>query len=137
MSSINNIVIKKVWQDTDFLEVRISCSSENISATANVYLTNENLMMLHHGLIKFCNKEIDLFKWQSGDLGDDSTACVSFLFSRMDKAGHIAIDVFMEIDDGAPFSKHNCCFYVFTEIGLLYSFVEKLGEQEDCSLVSS
>lgn len=54
--------------------------------------------------------------------GDNTTPCVSFSFIRSDLLGHVLIQVTMELDDGAPLSEHNCCFYVKTELGLLHSF---------------
>jgi hypothetical protein len=58
--------------------------------------------------------------------GDSSTPFVSFEFSCEDKRGHIIIEVYMELDDGASYSKHNCCFFVRTEAGLLNDFGKSL-----------
>ena len=137
MNFTNNIIIKKIWQDNDCFEASFSCSADNISATTNVYSTQESIEILCNGIRNFCNSEITTFKWLSGDIGDDTTASVSLLFLREDGAGHITIEVFMEIDDGAPFSIHNCCFYVQTELGLLLSFLEKLERYGEGSLVES
>lgn len=127
MGFTNNIVLKKIWQDVHCLEVKITCSSCVISATTQVYLTENLIDNLCYQIEKFCNNTIETFEWKSGDFGDSSTACVMLAFSRKDTLGHILIEVSMELDDGASFSKHNCCFYVHAELGQLCSFGEKVA----------
>ena len=38
------------------------------------------------------------------------------------------VEVFAELDDGGDYAKHNCCFFVNTEYGLLMEFCSKLAE---------
>lgn len=126
MGKINNIVIKKLWEDNELFEFSITCSSSIISATTHIYVSKQKVRHLCDQLEQFCANKLESFEWASGMFGDDTTACVSFSFSRVDVLGHIVIEVAMELDDGAPFSTHNCCFYIQTELGLIYSFFTRL-----------
>ena len=47
-------------------------------------------------------------------------------FTHKDKTGHICIEVFFEIKDGGSLEKHNVCFFVNTELGMLYEFSNSL-----------
>lgn len=57
-----------------------------------------------------------------------------FAFFREDELGHIAIEVFAELDDGGDYSKHNCCFFVRTEYGLLMNFCDHLVQLKNGSV---
>lgn len=59
--------------------------------------------------------------------------CIFSLF-RDDELGHIAIEVFAELDDGGDYSKHNCCFFVRTEYGLLMNFCDHLDQLKNGSV---
>lgn len=118
----DNIIIEKIWQDKDFFEVSIKCSNNKISAITEIYLTNELIDELYEKIefvLQFQKKNI---KWESGMRGNGSTSCVEFDITMKDKSGHINIEVYMELNDGGCLEKHHCCFYVNTELGLLYEF---------------
>lgn len=123
----NNIIIEKIWSDEFFFSVKIKCVSEIISAITEVYISNENLQELYRrGNAFLVDNSLMETYWESGTKGDSSTACISFKFIKMDKQGHIRIEVFMELDDGGKLSEHTCRFFVHTEIQQLYDFVSKL-----------
>ena len=125
----DNIIIEKIGDDYNFFEAKIQCSSEIITATNKVYIANDRLDLLQNELTKFLNdrKTVNTY-WESGEKGNETTACTSFLFSKLDTQGHIRIEVFMELDDGGKYSVHNCCFYLNTEIGLLTTFCQRLHQ---------
>ena len=68
-----------------------------------------------------------LHLYLAGTKGDESTPFISLEFWCEDNLGHIVIEVYMELDDGASYSKHNCCFFIKTETGLLNNFGKSLG----------
>jgi len=123
----DNIEIEKIWQDDDFFEVRVRCSSEIVTAVSCVYISDEQMKCLYQQLNAFlCDEEMMQIYWESGEKGDNTTASISFLFIRVDMLGHIKIEVFMELNDGGKLSEHNCRFYVDAEIGQLYNFLEQI-----------
>lgn len=122
----DSLTITRVWQDAYICEVEIKCETEHITVRGKVYTDDVLIDDLRNKIESFLEGKVDTTSWQNGTRGDMSTPCVSFQFSHKDKLGHVQIEVFMEIDDGGTLDKHNCCFYVNTEIGLLYQFKEKL-----------
>lgn len=122
----DNITLEVVWRDTGFFQATVFCASENVSVKNNIYITDDGLDDLVNGIQLFLSEKKPEFFWESCDRGDKSSASVSFCFMRKDGRGHILIEVYLELDDGGKHSRHNCCFFVNTELGLLEQFREKL-----------
>lgn len=118
--------IERIWEDVDLFEIEVIAQSEIISASVRSYTTVASINELASRLVTFPQKNDDRYIWENGDKGDDSTPYVSLEFWCEDKLGHIVIEVYMELDDGASYNKHNCCFFVKTEAGLLNSFGKSL-----------
>ena len=106
--------------------MEIECKTEFIAVRGKVYTTDSLIDDLYNKIEKFLSGNADSTCWQNGTRGDMTTPCITFQFSHKDKLGHVLIEVFMEIDDGGTLSAHNCCFYINTEIGLLYQFKKNL-----------
>lgn len=123
---VDNIEIQKVWQDDEIYQLKVKCSSSVVTATTKIYVCDALIDDLIHQINQFLNGHVEKSCWSNGTRGNDSTECVSFGFIKKDKLGHILIDVFMELEDGGGFDRHNCCFYVNTETGFLTSFCERL-----------
>ena len=128
------IKIEKIWQDIFCYQVRITCASNYIVATNDIYISDDSVDKLFNGLNDFIKGIAKEFFWENGKKGDDSTACITLKFMRRDKVGHLLVEVFMELDDGGKYSSHNCCFYVNTEMGLLEKFCNKLPQIKQKSL---
>ena len=120
------ISITRIWQDNDLFMIEVECKTELITVRGKIYTSNELIDDLRSKIEMFLSGSEDSVLWQNGIRGDEATPCVSFFFSHKDKLGHVQVEVFMEIDDGGYLSSHNCCFYINTEYGLLYTFRDKL-----------
>ena len=120
------IDVCKIWQDNELIELEIVGSSGVITATARIYVSDPLIDDLIYQIEQFLSGKVAESFWANEETGDSTTTCVSLRFFHKDKLGHILIEVFMELDDGGKFSKHNCCFYVNTEIGLLTTFCKRL-----------
>lgn len=114
---IETILFEKIWEDDDFFELRVMAKSKIISAECTVYITISSLHKLAQALSKY-NMEERVF-WENGTKGDSTTPYISIEVSKKDKCGHLLIEVYMELDDGGTFDKHNCCFFINTDIGAL------------------
>lgn len=123
---IDRIEIYKLWQDDVLMQLKVVCSSEVITATAKIYVSDALIDDLVYQIKRFLNGQVEESFWANEERGDRSTTCVSLHFLHKDKLGHILIEVFMELEDGGDYSRHNCCFYVNTEIGLLTMFCKDL-----------
>ena len=118
--------LERIWEDEDFFEIEIIAKSRLICASVRSYTTDKLMLELALRLSAFPQNSDERFIWENGRKGDDSTPFISLEFWCADKLGHITIEVYMEIDDGGLYSKHNCCFFVETEIGLLNNFGKSL-----------
>jgi hypothetical protein len=119
------ISLKRIWQDEGFFEIEMICASEVVTAKTDIYTTNDKINDLANKIEQFILGKQECL-WENGEKGNAQTPYVSMIFSYLDKMGHVKIEVYMEIDDGGEYSKHNCCFYIFTEYGLLLEFQKKL-----------
>lgn len=118
----NNIIMERIWQDDYFFEISLHCISKSITASTEIYITDSNIDDLYNKINEFIKYPQTEILWQCGEFGDHSTPSVSFNFIPIDSLGHIQIEIFMELNDGGKLRKHNCCFYVNTNIGDLYNF---------------
>lgn len=142
-SMVDNIIFSRSWQDSEFFQIQVECISDLITVRGEIYSSSDYIDDLVRTINLFLVENVNGICWQNGTKGDGSTSCMALTFYRKDDLGHISIEVYMEIDDGGRLCKHNCCFYVNTEYGLLYQFrdnlqklkVPKLGDK--VSLIDS
>ena len=125
---IDYIDIEKIWYDNELIQLKIVCSSTVITAAAKVYVSDALIDNLIYQIKQFLDGQIEEGFWANEEKGDGSSACVSLRFLHKDRLGHVLIEVYMELDDGGGYSRHNCCFYLNTELGLLTTFYEKLPQ---------
>ena len=123
---MDTVFLKKIWEDEDFFKLGISATAKTISAYTESYATEESINNLVNGIMLFAENINSQYLWENGKRGNNTTPFISLNFQYANKAGHIRIEVFMEIDDGASFDKHNCCFYVHTDRASLDRFVNRL-----------
>ena len=123
---MDTISIERIWEDADFFEIEVIAQTKLIHASVKSYTTMESINELASTLIAFPQNFDDRYIWKNGEKGDSTTPFVSLEFWCEDKQGRIVVEVYMELDDGASYSKHNCCFFVKTEIGLLNRFGKSL-----------
>ena len=125
---MDNIIFCKTWQDNDVIELKVKCLSSVATVTSRIYVSDCLIDELIWQIKQFLDGNNEEGYWANEDKGNTSTACLSLRFFRKDKLGHIIIEVFAEIDDGGDYTKHNCCFFINTEYGLLMRFCEKLAQ---------
>lgn len=103
---MDNIIFEKVWQDESLIELKISASSEFVSAYQSCYIHDKKSCYLEFG-----KKE--------GNYTPAFTMCIM----PADMSGYVKIEVDIEIADNDTRS-HRCCFYIKSELGL----IEQLGK---------
>ncbi len=129
----NNITLTKIWQDNELMLLNVVCSSRVATTSSKIYVSDALIDDLIHQIKQFLSGYINEGLWTNESKGDFSTACIEFRFISKDKLGHILIEVYAELDDGGTYSKHNCCFYINTEYGLLMNFCKRLQNFKKCS----
>ena len=122
---MDNICLKKSWQEDNFFEIEFTCVSRHIKCMSKIYVSCEDLDNLIVQLSMFLDRKKSSF-WECGERGNETLPCISFEFIYQDKLGHVKIEIFTELDDGGSLDKHTVCFYINSEIGLLYQFKEKI-----------
>ena len=128
---VDNIIMKRIWQDKEFFELFVTCTNSKIIATTEVYVTDKMIDELHDMISEVINFKSQTVMWTSGCRGEQSTSCIEFSISMQDLNGHILIEVFMEINDGGSLDKHHCCFYLNTELGMLEEFSKNILELKE------
>lgn len=131
MTYNDNIIIRKIWQDSDMVELRFVCLSPIVSVKSQIYVSDLSIDNLIGSIRLFLENYSEERTWTSGKKGNDTLACLSLRFIKKDNLGHIAVEIYAEIDDGGDYSIHNCCFFVNTEYGLLEQFCNKLTLLKD------
>ena len=129
----DNIIFRKVWEDDCLTELRVTCTSSAASVISNIYVSDDSINELICKIRQFlCSKDNDeTSSWTSIGSEDGSVACVSLRFLKKDTLGHIAVEVFADIDDGGSRAEHHSCFFVNTEYGLLMSFCNRLVQLKE------
>ncbi len=127
----DNIIFKKLWQDTEVIQLKVTCSSSIVVVTSKIYVSVQLIDELIFQIKQFLNGNKEETFWANEEKGNTSTTCVSLRFIKKDKLGHIVVEVFAELDDGGDYTEHNCCFFVNTEYGLLMSFCENLVQLKE------
>lgn len=122
----DNIVITRIWQDTNFFEVFVECTSANLFISYNYYLTTSHIDDLHGQIQKLLCYENHSVLWKSGNRGAEYAPCFEIKINNISKTGTVEMEIYMEFIDNKAQYKHNCIFCIKTDIGLLENFSKRL-----------
>ena len=120
---MDNIIFEKVWQDESLIELKISASSEFVSAYQSCYIQDKKLEETAEKIYNFVGKYEESCYLEFGKKEGNYTPAFSMCMKPADMSGHVKIEVDIEIADNDTRS-HRCCFYVKSELGL----IEQLGK---------
>lgn len=129
---MDNIILKKIWEEVDLIEVEVSIISEFIEARANYYVSVNTILESQKIIYEFINNKSPKCNLKFGKMGGKNIPAFELNLSQ-DKTGHVLIDVWFELDDDSM-PKHRCSCYVKTEIGLLAKFADAIIILADGSL---
>lgn len=68
----DNILIEKIWYDTDFYEVQIIMNTEQIRCKINTYIIDEEVNALSQKILDYVKNDTG-FYWEIGE--EDSDSC--------------------------------------------------------------
>lgn len=122
-----NIQIKKIWEDSDLIQLEIICWSEFVTARQTCYIQSQSLIQLSEKIQHFVQHPYEQCYLEFGHKSGNYTPAFSMEFSSKDKLGHINIEVDVEIDDNDS-RKHRSCFFVRSELGCIERFGKELGK---------
>ena len=121
----DNIVMEKIWQESDLLELRITCGSEYITANQTCYIQSSALETIHGQIAEYVENPHQSRSVEFGDKHGNHTPAFSMDILEISASGHVKIEVDMEIEDNDT-RKHRCLFYVKSELGMLERFGKRL-----------
>lgn len=120
---MDNIIFKKLWQDGNLLELKISANSEFATAYQNCYIEDKALREISEKVIGYIKNYNTTCYLEFGKKEGDYTPAFSMSILPSDTSGHVKIEVDIEIADNDTRS-HRCSFFVNSELGL----IEQLGK---------
>lgn len=120
---MDNIIFKKVWQDGNIIELKISVSSEFVIAYQNCYIEDKALIEISEKICSYIENYNTACYLEFGKKEGNYTPAFSMYVLPADMHGNVKIEVDIEIADNDTRS-HRSCFFVNSELGL----VEQLGK---------
>jgi len=124
---MGNIEFIKIYEDEYFFEIECKAYSDKVSVNMNTYVDNNSIDDLIDKIHQFINLKTNEFVWETSKNGNDTTPNFMIKIFYRDSVGHIRIEVYCEINDGATLDKHNCCFYIDgIEAGQLEQFGRRI-----------
>lgn len=126
---MDNIIVKKVWEDSEFFEVNIDFSSDKLSTNIDVYVTNDIINNISMMTMSFLDKQNSCY-FEIGEKNDDYPY-IRVNFNKIDLHGNAVLDVYIEYNSEDFDNRFYCFFPMYIEHGLLYSFgkrIKKLNE---------
>ena len=122
---MDNIIIKKIYQDSDLIELSVRAESEYIKIVQSCYVQISMINDFASEIISFPNNYKDSLYLEFGNKLGNYTPAFSMLIASSDLCGHVKIEMDMEIDDN-NMRLHRCKFYIRSELGLIEKFGKKL-----------
>lgn len=120
---MDNLIFEKIWQDDSLIELKISASSEFVTAYQSCYIQDERLAEIAERICGYTESYNEACYLEFGKKEGNYTPAFSMCILPADVFGHIKIEVDIEIADNDT-RAHRCCFYVESELGL----IERLGK---------
>lgn len=122
---MNNLLLEKVWEDTDFYQIKVKALAGNISAETKVYVTKENIIALSDSIKNLIDKRYSEFYWEIGDTDLSAESFFSIRLTEYDKQGHFkfVLKFGFQNDDN---ENYGCSFPITTETGLLLHFAKNV-----------
>lgn len=122
---MDNIIFTKTWEDSGTIELEIYAVSELVSAKQNCYVTTSDLYDACEKLVKYAKNGSNDTYIEFGGKEGNYTSAFSMKYLASNAAGHMQIEVDLEVEDIKDRS-HRCCYFINGELGAVERFGEKL-----------
>ena len=117
----NNIIIKKVYEDNELIELKIMIDSPFVKAYQFCYIQDIDLIENAEKIIGYSKNFTNDCYVEFGKKEGNYTPAFSLKFLKANLTGHLKIEVDIEIEDNDE-RLHRCCCYVDSELGLVENF---------------
>ena len=122
---MDNICLEKIWHEDSLIELKITASSDFVTAYQNCYIQSCVLNDISDKICAYVANNEKSCYMEFGHKEGNYTPAFSMKLLAADYSGHVKIEVDIEIDDNITRS-HRCCFYVNSELGLIETFGHSL-----------
>jgi hypothetical protein len=124
---MDNIIVQKVYDEDGLIELKITASSEFITASQYCYIQDSDLKGNADKIMEYSKDFEKSYYIEFGKKKGQYTPAFSLKFLEADTRGHLKIEVDIEIADNEE-RAHRCCYYVESEIGLVERFGKLMQE---------
>ena len=121
---MDNIIFEKVWEDENFIEIKITAISKFSTSYQTCYIDESSLEHLTNKLNSYLNDYTKNSYIEFGEKKGNYTPAFSMGLMGADVSGHVKIEVDIEIDDVDDRS-HRCKYFVESELGAIERFSQK------------
>ena len=122
---MDNIIIKKVYEDDHLIELRVQATAEFVNVHQFCYVQDTDLKDRAAAIVEYSNNYEESCYIEFGKKEGNYTPAFSLNFLKADARGHVKIEADIEIDDNEE-RKHRCCFYMKSELGMVEQFGKAL-----------
>lgn len=122
---MDNICIKKIWEDEELIELYVKAQSEFVMINQTCYISLDDLIKNSNKIKEYIQNSRIVTYVEFGKKDGNFSPAFSLEIFPCDNYGHLAIEADMEIVDNKT-RMHRCKFYINTELGILEKFGEKL-----------
>lgn len=123
---MDNIIIKKIWADSDFYEVEIKFKTEFMQCKKISYLVNSDIENLIRGIVDYINENTD-FIWEIGENNSSRSPQIIIKSMGVNINGYVTLEIFCNVFTEVN-NKYGCFFPLETEIGSLQRFAKELSK---------
>ena len=129
---MDNIIISKLWQDDDLIELDVIAKSKYVTINQSCYVSIEDIIRNSELIEKYVKNSYNEMYIEFGNKKGNYTPAFSLKLFPMDSRGHLIIEADLEIDDNNT-RCHRCIFFIEAELGSIEHFAKELSKIEHLS----
>ena len=118
---MENIILKKVWEDETMIELEITAISKYVTSYQLCYVNEIEIQEMATKIKEYIEDFTKDVYIKFGEKDGNYTPAFSMNLLSADSQGHVNIEVDVEIDDVEDRS-HRCKYFVQSELGAIERF---------------
>lgn len=122
---MDNIIIEKIWQDSNIIELQLTAKSEYVQANQSCYVEDEAVIKIADKIDTYMKNYYVECYLEFGNKTGNFTPAFSLTILPSGRTGQVKVEVDIEIADNDK-RDHRCCFYVNCELGQIERFGKSL-----------
>lgn len=123
---MENIIFEKYMHDFDLIGLNVFVESTYVNIKQYCYVDRFQLEEASDKLMEFINNPRKCYI-EFGNKTGDCTPAFSMEIEQSDSLGHVRIELDLEVDDNTE-RKHRCQLYIYSNMGEIEQFGEKIKD---------